>query len=242
MIYLFSGPRGNEGARIDFDKHTERPEDYDKGITKPVDIERGTEVLIRPELAGFHFNPSQRTITFEEDLHEVKFRMQPLLKATRGEPIYGQVSFFSGKVLIGDIGINVTIKEHLSKKEKDTKDEDESSAYQTIFASYSRDDLNIVEEMEKAHFATGNVYTRDLVTVQPGRDWRDAIRKLIKEADVFQLFWSKAAKKSKYVEMEWREALKRRKKNFIRPCFWERPMPEPIPPELENINFRYVKF
>jgi hypothetical protein len=60
---------------------------------------------------------------------------------------------------------------------------------------------------------------------------------MIERADIFQLCWSQAAKLSKYVEKEWSHALKQgRLPSFIRPVYWETPMPEP-PAELAHLHF-----
>ena len=37
---------------------------------------------------------------------------------------------------------------------------------------------------------------------------------------------------------QWRAALQRRTENFIRPLYWEKPMPDP-PEELGHLHFAY---
>ena len=61
---------------------------------------------------------------------------------------------------------------------------------------------------------------------------------MINQADVFQLFWSMHSMRSKYVEDEYRYALQLDKENFVRPVYWEKPMPSP-PPELAALHFAY---
>ena len=60
---------------------------------------------------------------------------------------------------------------------------------------------------------------------------------MIERADIFQLFWSRNAAKSKYVENEWRYALRlgREPSRFIRPVYWTEPMLPP-PPELRRLT------
>ena len=57
---------------------------------------------------------------------------------------------------------------------------------------------------------------------------------------MFQLCWSANAKQSQYVTDEWRFALGLQRPNFIRPCCWEDPIPEP-PPELQRLHFARLK-
>ena len=64
----------------------------------------------------------------------------------------------------------------------------------------------------------------------------------IDEADLFQLFWSKAAARSPFVEQEWRHALelyRAGRGDFIRPVYWAR-RPHPVPRDLdiEKIHFQ----
>jgi hypothetical protein len=61
----------------------------------------------------------------------------------------------------------------------------------------------------------------------------------IEDADVFQLFWSKAASRSPQVAEEWQHALSLRDRKgdrFIRPVYWNLPWPRP-PAELKHLHF-----
>jgi hypothetical protein len=65
---------------------------------------------------------------------------------------------------------------------------------------------------------------------------------MIREADIFQLFWSRNAIQSPFVEQEWRYALSLDRDNFVRPTYWEDPLPElperGLPPqELLRLHF-----
>ena len=68
------------------------------------------------------------------------------------------------------------------------------------------------------------------------------MRELIDEADVFQLFWSTNSMHSEQVRQEWEHALALDRPNFIRPTYWEQPMPRSaiplLPPEpLGQLHF-----
>jgi hypothetical protein len=66
--------------------------------------------------------------------------------------------------------------------------------------------------------------------------------RLIEQADLFQLFWSNAAAASEYVTEEWQRALRligeKKPETFIRPVYWEEPMPAP-PTPLGDTHFAY---
>lgn len=94
--------------------------------------------------------------------------------------------------------------------------------------------------------ALGNDVWIDTSAIRPGEEWREAIKKAIREADVFQLFWSRHSASSKEVRKEWEYALETRCADgnchgFIRPVYWEDEMPE-CPPELGHLNFKYVQY
>jgi hypothetical protein len=114
--------------------------------------------------------------------------------------------------------------------------------YQSVFASYSHDDTPMVEAMEKACQALGMDYLRDVMTLKSGQSWSDELLRMIERADIFQLFWSTPASRSPYVEQEWRHALGqtgRKGAAFIRPIYWERPLP-PVPEPLRSLHFAPV--
>ena len=87
--------------------------------------------------------------------------------------------------------------------------------YQAIFISYSREDRNVVEQLEKAYTVLGFECLRDLKTLRSGEKWNQVLLKRIEEADIFQLCWSSAAKQSEYVEREWQHALELKRDSLI---------------------------
>ena len=121
-----------------------------------------------------------------------------------------------------------------------------SMLYQKIFVSYSHHDDAVTRQYKLAQDAIGNDIFIDIENIRTGENWKTALAEAIDEADVFQLFWSKNSATSKHCKYEWNYALNFRYQNnewdgFIRPVYWEKPMPLP-PRELSNINFKYVPF
>jgi hypothetical protein len=91
----------------------------------------------------------------------------------------------------------------------------------------------------------GDRYLRDVVDLRAGEKWEEQLLRLIEEADVFQLFWSTNSMCSPFVRQEWEHALVLDRSNFIRPTYWEIPMPEssdpPLPPEaLRRLHFHWL--
>jgi hypothetical protein len=243
MVYLYSGSHGDKETYENLLKQVKNPDKFDFNISGPVDIKWGAKILIKPEMPGFRFAPEESLVTWYEDWIPVTFNMMAEPKELiprRGEKVNGKVKFFVGPLLINEIDINVTIKEHLSGDETVTINKKTHPAYLKIFPSYAHEDEDIVEKIEAAVETIGNKYMRDVKVLRAGELFGPAIDDFIKEAHVFQLFWSEASKESKYVEKEWRAALERKKEYFIRPTYWKKPMPAP-PTELGKMHFSYIK-
>ena len=108
-------------------------------------------------------------------------------------------------------------------------------------------DKFIVEQFEEFGRSLGDEYLRDLTELRSGEVWSDRLFEMIRAADVFQLFWSKNAMSSAFVSQEWRYALSLGRSNFIRPVYWETPLPEDrqadLPPEeLRRLHFQNLNF
>jgi hypothetical protein len=212
------------------------------GITK-ADVKRGAEITVIPEMSGCRFNPTRATFAWMEDWHRVEFRMQAgpeQLGFKYGNTANGRLSFYVGPLLIGEIGIWAHYSENVEASRPDFPSERRTvNPYDAVFVSYSHDDSRIVEGLEKAYSALGIKYLRDIRILRSGEEWNPALLRKIDEANIFQLCWSGAAKRSQYVEQEWRHALGLNRQNFIRPTYWEQPIPEP-PEELSTIHFAFV--
>ncbi len=115
-------------------------------------------------------------------------------------------------------------------------------AYRKIFASYSHKDLDIVRQFEEFTRAFGDEFIRDWTHLRSGQSWSEELKRMIDDANVFQLFWSNNSIESDFVRQEWQHALGLKRQEFIRPVYWEEPMPQRpekgLPPaELAALHF-----
>ncbi len=199
----------------------------------------GTRIRIEPYLPGIQFTPLEATIEWDGGYQKVNFQM--MVKANISDEridsvTNGDIKFFVGPVCIGIIDISTTIiKSNAITSEGEYLDTN-SKMFRKIFPSHSHKDLDIVYALEEAYTALGMEYLRDVQRLRSGEDWWEGLQHLIEEADIFQLCWSINSKGSKNVEDEWRYALSKNRVGFIRPIYWERPMPTP-PEELEHLHF-----
>ncbi len=77
----------------------------------------------------------------------------------------------------------------------------------------------------------------DVLKFRSGQNWDQELWKQIPTNDIFYLFWSENAKRSDWVEKEWRCALRTRGLDFIDPVPLVSPELVPPPPELAAKHF-----
>jgi hypothetical protein len=233
LIYLYSGMNGRRRAEADFLRRTGAAAHDHDSSTASSRLTYGAEVTIVPEIDGVAFNPPSARVLWLEDCQSVEFRM----KITKESRVRGRVGFYVGPLLIADLG--VWLRPIGSPAPETLESFAAATPYRTIFVSYSHQDSTIVEQLERAYTALGDSYLRDVKILRSGETWSEALLAQIPAADVFQLCWSSAAKESIYVEREWRCALALDRQHFIRPMYWQQPMP-PAPAELEHLHFAYL--
>ncbi len=210
-------------------------------------VTTGALITATPELPGFQFNPPSAQIGFYEDWHRFDFKLRPTPAAgfaDADQASNGHITFTVEGVIVADVPLSIYVGAAVPTADTSSVSAAIASAtspvYSSIFCSYSHRDTEIVERIERAYKALGLDFLRDVVTLKSGQDWNAELLEMIDRADIFQLFWSAAAADSKYVRQEWEYALNlHRKQGFIRPVYWEQPMP-PVPPELGAIHFAYA--
>ncbi len=206
---------------------------------KAAGLARGAALRIVPVAPGIEFNPSSLDVTWQEDVQQHEFRMRAEA-AQPGQAVNGAVQFYQGMVLRAEVPISVFVGQAPARLDSpDAYAQATARAYRRIFASYSHQDMPVVESCESAARSMGDQYLRDVTLLQAGVQWDPRLIQAINDADVFQLFWSKRAATSPFVEREWQHALKLlpMRPNFIRPVYWTRQL-YPTPPELNALHFQ----
>src|SRR5262249_12786300 len=116
------------------------------------------------------------------------------------------------------------------------------SLFEEAFASYFRDDRQIVDACRAACKALGMHFFVDGEVLLARQEWLPDLLQKIEQADAFELFWSTSSNKSHNVENEWRHALTLRGQKghrFLRPLYWQEPKPD-APEELDQLNFSFL--
>jgi len=206
---------------------------------------RETITLI-PDVPGLEFNPPSRSFRWTESFHREEFRFQAAQDRV-GQIVRGRLSVFLGTMLLADVVLAIAVQETVDDIPEEAQPHEASKAgrYRKVFASYSHKDLQIVEQFEHFAKALGDEYLRDWKNLRAGEVWNERLLKMIEEADVFQLFWSRNSMQSDYVRQEYEHALGLNRVNFIRPTYWEEPLPtdpeKNLPPEtLLKLHFQRI--
>jgi hypothetical protein len=219
-----------------------RPENYGKTTQESrLPLPRESKITLVPEMQGIEFNPQSRSFSWKERLsvHLETFELRAGADFKAPAMTRGRVTVFMELLILAEVALSIQVSQSQSPGALTRIPSESSSAraFRKIFASYSHKDLRIVEGMEHCARSLGDRYLRDRVDLLPGERWNERLLEMITEADIFQLFWSWNSSQSPYVKREWRHALSLRRETFIRPTYWEVPMPDP-PEPLRPIQFQ----
>jgi hypothetical protein len=210
-------------------------------------VSLATEITLMPEIPGIEFNPPSRSFLWEETVHKEEFRLRAVA-AMEGKVARGRITVFLGSIILADVPLNIRIDEAASlSQERPELSTDRSKAYKKIFASYSHKDIGIVEQFVHYAKTLGDEYLMDLTHMRAGERWSEGLQHMIREANIFQLFWSSDSMRSPFVKREWEYALSLHRPGFIRPTYREEPLPcspkENLPPEaLSQLHFQHISF
>lgn len=223
----------------------ERIEDYRPTVQDSQHaVPRSSELTFVPKVDGCQFNPPQQAIHWHESVHKTEFRFcsDPSLD---GQYARGRMSIYLGAILLADVQLRFKVDSNLDEdRNPQPREQESASPFRKIFASYSHRDLSIVEQFESYAATLGDRYLRDWKDLRAGEDWNERLKEMIREADVFQLFWSSHSMYSEFVKQEWEFAvsLKEKGANFVRPTYWEQPLPEDRTQNLPPAELRTKHF
>jgi hypothetical protein len=202
-------------------------------------IDRGTEITIIPTCDGLDFNPERVVFKWMENYHRADFRFRAD-KSLSNDAAKGSIDIYVGPIMIGNLKLALLFNDKDPTTTRSREVHRRMYRQEQIFVSYSHKDTEVVLACKKAYEAIGFNVLQDIDTLRSGEIWNEELMSLIDRATIFQLFWSQNSSRSRYCQQEWEHALKRNKKGFIRPLYWEIPMPDP-PEELSRYHFKYMQ-
>jgi hypothetical protein len=201
-------------------------------------IPREGEITFVLELPGVEVNPPQRSFRWLEDVHREEFRVRAP-GALDGCTVRGALHVYLGALVVADVPLAIHVERAAGSAPAEA---DQARPYRRIFPSYSHRDEAVVRQVEAYARTLGDEYLRDVTHLRSGEQWNDRLIDFIRDADVFQLFWSHNSMTSPWVRREWEYALSLGRAHFVRPTYWETPMPEAPERDLPPAQLRALHF
>jgi hypothetical protein len=197
-------------------------------------------LTLQPRGEGLVFNPPVAEVLWLEDLQEIAFRFQTT--SPFGTNLLGSIDVYADHLLVGQVPFAMTSGTSPSATVPANPALASGRMFESIFASYAHRDRDVVERCAAGYRALGIHMFIDRTSLVSGEEWHPGLQRLINDADVFQLYWSDAARESPHVRDEWEYALGLRDQKgvlFLRPCYWREPLPEP-PKALASLHFSFL--
>ena len=204
-------------------------------------IPREGEITFVLDLPGMTVNPPQRSFRWVEDVQREEFRVKAPA-ALDGSTVRGVLRVHLGALLVAEVRLAIQVDAAAHGPSPVETDAEQARPYRRIFPSYSHRDEEIVRQVEAYARTMGDEYLRDVTTLRAGEQWNDRLLELVRTADVFQLFWSRNSMRSPWVRQEWEYALSLGRPHFVRPTYWELPLPEAPDQDLPPASLRALHF
>lgn len=204
-------------------------------------VQRDGELTFVPYADGVEFNPPRRSFLWTETVHREEFRLRAHAAMT-GRAVHGRLTVYVGAIVIAEVGMSFKVGAGASPSTHPVSQS--ARPYRKIFASYSHRDRAVVQEYSAYARALGDRYLQDVIDLRSGERWQPGLEDLIRQADVFQLFWSWNALESQYVQQECQFALGLKRPTFVRPVYWDDPLPArgDVPSEaLRQLHFERIR-
>jgi hypothetical protein len=209
-------------------------------------VESGTTITIVPNVLGATFEPSRIDVIVDDAVRELTFHMTVPADTPPG-PLGGYIDIFVGPLIIGQVPVEFEVHwpgpvgVPAPSEGEQFLTVANASIFDKVFISYSRRDSKVVDLCIATYQGLGVQILVDRLDLRSGDDWRARLESMIRESDIFQLYWSSNAAASSEVGHEWRLALalSKTRDRFIRPLYWEKPMPTP-PEALNHLHFSHL--
>ena len=179
-------------------------------------IARGVKLAIHLDMPGLEIVDPIQHLMWHGRPEAVQFCVA-IPEAGRQRSVIGTVTISRGGVPLGHIKfkLNVTTEDAAASQETVPSGID-THRYRKAFISYaSPDRAEVLKRVQMLRHANIEFF-QDLLDLEPGDRWEKALYRHIDDSDLFLLFWSNAARQSKWVLEEVRYALRRKDSDELR--------------------------
>lgn len=211
-------------------------------LTEPSErmLVRGTSLTIVPECDGVTFDPEYDSFTWYRRWHRLEFTFTARAELA-GSKRTCTITVYAGPLIIAVLEVPFDFQAAGSAQRSGLTDEAHAAQYRRIFLSYSHQDTPVVLACRAAYHSLSDIVLIDRDTLRSGELFDEGLEAMIRDAEIFQLFWSARSARSCWVRREWEYALGlNRGPGFVRPVYWAKPM-EPPPDPLSRLHFAFVR-
>jgi hypothetical protein len=196
----------------------------------------GAPVTVRASGLYLQVNPESQSFEWNGTVNIVSF----LVSVTEGAPnATTQLCFeaFIEAIPVAFIPLNVVIGRSSSVEDPVTVT---APPIASAFACYASKDAPVVALLVSAlkRWDPHADVFMDCLDLTPNQDWRKELEQLIPSKDMFLLFWSSNASRSRWVAWELEHARSSKGIDWIRPMPIEDPETAPPPDFLRHLHFR----
>jgi hypothetical protein len=209
------------------------------GSKGPVAVAVGKTLAVSVSIPGFNVDPPIDTVAWDGTKANTSFVLSASRDAAIGSHV-GSATVSSGELPVAVVRFELVVADKELEVRRNVADE--QTRIRSLFASYASDDrIDVLQWARGAEVAGLEVFL-DVLTLREGSAWEKELVRQVPARDLFCLFWSAAASRSKWVDMEWRCALSARGLDYIHPVPLADPRVVPPPDELRSKLFSGVSF
>jgi hypothetical protein len=173
-------------------------------------VSRGTKLSFNLNMPGLRVDGPVQSMLWSGTTESVQFGVS-VPKRCRPGNVIGTLTVSQDWIPIGHIKFTLTVTADLNRLTQPISAVGQAaSRYQRAFISYASEDRTAVLERVQVLPTVGVRTFQDVLDLEPGERWQRSLYRHIDESDIILLFWSKAAKRSKWVRKEVRYALERK--------------------------------
>ena len=210
-------------------------------MTLATEIARGQRVDISLDAPGFTIEQPSQNLVWRGEARACQFLLCVSSRAPAARPVLTVRVAVDG-LPVGIIRFALEIGGKAETAPRVEMRGDAARRYRHAFLSYASPDrpqvLARAQQLKAAHID----FFQDILSLEPGASWEERLYQEIDRCDVFFLYWSSHAARSKWVLREVRHALRRQKQSRnkfpdITPIILEGPPIPPPPAALKKIHF-----
>ena len=213
---VFAPPAAPAGASLLVQVFAHLPEEADaaRAVARELDtaarlrgfrslydrVPRGARLDFELRLPGLEIDDAVASLVWQGRTEAVQFGVA-VPEAMSPRSVIGTVSISRDGAPVGHVKFTLKVTADVNAAEPEPLGV-EAKRYRVAFVSYaSRDRDEVLRRVQVLQIA-GLRYFQDVLTLEAGENWSEAIECAIRESDVFLLFWSSGAKESEWVRRE----------------------------------------